>query len=543
MTLYLVTTDLEDPNELYLDMTGAIAITIAGHISAPRGEIPINTISGTPAAFSYTPFNLLGRFGVLDDGSDSVVIRFDGLYNDGALEYLTYSVDFLRSYYYDFVKQVHAADSLATPFDSCHTVATSKTTDWDRWRNVTLPVTGNYVTTTNTVALTAEIPRMTTANPNACYLVVLKCQNHSSTGYSDTESPGCSAVLLDSANYWNMLRYMSAGDHDNGSDKWRPSVVWGMIQGVYYMPGVTLSGGVPLLSGVNPTTTPFLIQWYDGGTKYVDLVTGHVESAINAGTNVCEIVYNSTGGFATWSFAHGITITLDDFRDIYYKEYKMYLPYIGVVDVPIKMLATYPAAGNDILTLGIDYVFNIYEGTLTYKWTALPGIENSNWHSLPQVPLSLTTSSYAIQMNNDRLALNAVTSAVAGVAGIASGNVGAGVQSAINIGTAIAETDMRNNAAAIGNVRNTSQSGFQGYAYNVAYLTMVETETAGTFATFMAEHGYPTFMDSVPDYVTDYRLFLETDLFIPWPGKWQYWRDEIKRQIDAMPYIFIKTGV
>jgi len=540
MNVKFLAAALDDKNQLEIPTISGTGVDVVGRISAPAGEIIINATGGLYVA--------PGQYMVLDDsGVFKVVARITSAENyDGVHMRITYEVDWLRTYYNHFLTTYTGTDQKVKALSSgSHMIGCSNNTDWLRWLNVSLPVSGNYAVSSRTGN---PVYRITTDNTNNAYLIIYKCLNKArGRAFSYQETPGVTACLIDGSTLNILLRMLTCGDHDGSFGIYRPSVVLAMIHGIYFLPGVTVDilNNTTTMSGVNRTRTPMLFEWFnpdDSTVYYVDGITCEANASNLSGHDVMEITYQTSGGYAKKSFTHGLTIGLNDFRDLYYKQYKMYAPFIGQIDVPVKLLCSY--GNTETLALGFDYIFNIYDGTINYKWTALAGVDASSWHRLPEIPTSYSGAQFAAQLNNQKLELSNIGNMIGGAVSLATGNVNGAVNAGMSIANAIAQNDIANNALGAGSVSTTSISGFDSYAINDFALTVVETEIAPTFSAFMSEHGYPTFQD-VTAYNSNYKMWVDWEYWQPETGftgdyVFQAHADEIKAQLQGMEYIYIK---
>lgn len=561
MQIYIITQPLDDPNQLYLDLTDAISITIAGRLATPRGSLSLRALFASPVDFKFTPFNLIGRFAIFDDGVfTGPVIRFTNISNDGASEYIDYEVDFLRSYYYEFVSNTHAADSLATPFNSCNTIKTSLPADWLKWKYVDLPLSGEKtttITTGNIVKSPAEEFGGLLGGKDGVYLVVIKApyydtsvtpavfEYYNDVGYCLVR-PSC---LTDMIWYW-----LSGDEVDPNNARYRlPSLIVSAIEGIYYLPGVTLDYNNDTVNIDDVTITPgsYFIRHIkaDGSDEALDIVTGSPTAYTGGG--IYRLTIKSGHEAITAKFETSLTVTVADFRDLYYKKHNLYIPYVGSVDVPVMALTSYPAVSEQI-KLDIDYVYNLDDGTISAQWHALPGNLIASWAPLPKIPFILNSegvSFYQIGAQKDLGITGALLSGATSVIGnVASGNIlgliGSAANTAFQLESTFTNAEIAKNVAAATGFTSTSVSGASGRFYRKFGLTTESVDIAGTFNDYMSEHGYPVFLDTVPDYqLNNYRLWLDTQYFNPWAGFWQNFREEIKRELDSMPYIYIKVGV
>lgn len=486
----------QDPYQIYIpDSIYDPIFTVTGPLGFPSGTVKVTK---PDQAVYMQLFNTLSGYKIsLQEGNDKPwFCDVKRLYsNDGIHIYIEYEIDWVRSYArwcQDMPGGPGAINGFINTIEMHRVVKPANNDGWNRWLNDDIPVTGKQIINTYYGEM---VKRITTVDSDGAYLVVYKSGNASSL-VDMARDMGITAVLIDGYTLYQLLSSCSSGDFEAGGVKYRAKFLVSAIQGIYYMPNVTvnLTTGTTTLSGVGRTLTGMYIPWVDenGNNKFVDGITGVVLDTTSQGRNVLQIQYNTLYACATTAFDHKITYDLNDYRDIYYTAYKMYVPYIGSVDVPIALFATYPNALPDTVTFGFTYTYDIYSGNIGYYWTGYQGIHRGQWHPLPSIPITYNGANFDIQQTNSALAINAAGAAMGALVGTAGGYPPAltGFKAIQSIAGAVANAEISKNAAAATGLQSTSSANFAGYADNAFILTVVKTETVDILE-YYTEHGYP----------------------------------------------------
>lgn len=596
--------NFRDKNQVelvYATGTGSY-MDIVGSISLPTGTIILDS------DVTNNVFLLQDRWIALNDGGKIPgyspdlnfivkVRRVTAL--DGVHVAVDYEVDWLRTWY-NYLLDIfgRTATGRISPFrePGMRLLACSMDYKWNRWKNIQLPTSGNRIESVDKIG---SINRITEDNyANQAFLIVYKSYNVVDATFdgqgqiTDTNSykkaPGITSVLVDTETLLQLLNTLAAGDYVTTSKLYfRPSKLLPLIEGIYFLPGITvdIANGTTNLVGVKAEKREIVVEYhgesnadptdenYPADVAYINGITGKVlyvpPDPNNAdAVNVIQISYykpSDTSNFKPYAYfqptldSNKFKVTLNDFRDLYYKKYYVYLPYIGTIDIPIAKMCTYGNTSQSIpLHSRLIYTYDIYEGRISYRWQNLDGIEYYDYHNLPKIPISSSDTNFIVQQNNTKLGLSNLSSIINAGMNLANGNVNGVFSNIMNIGTNMAMNEIANNEASHGHLTSISHADFDGYTdTNIYYYTeTIETDLIkygspdqDKFSEYMEMNGYPCHCYGYEDITSPTPLSIPANGYRVWldPSAWTenvyYWftpfSDQIRNQIQEMGYVHI----
>ena len=504
---------------MVLTSKGTVDLVGRGGINFPRGYLDIAVYDKTGTAIITTaPTDVcVIAFITKDVPTDPFtgahrILRVTGVDTlSGHIWRFHYEVDYLRDYLY-FAKAHNSATSSINNLLGCWITATNDKNKWDRWQYVKLPTDGR---------------KSVTATPGASisrtsgyqgYAVVLKQR---ALGVWLTTPPK-SVFFVTATDLSYLYEALLQADNEGGGVYVAKSVA--AIEGIYFIPGLRLDYNLLPQNMDNITVTNgYPIIEIEGGTQ-INISTC---KAPTSGDRIWKHVEQT--GDATLTFDASLSISLDDFRDIYYKSYRVYAPYIGTFDVPIAQLAPYSTNGNDTVSIELDYKFNLYDGTVCMEYHNLYGLHPSGYKALPSIPLvasTIGTTYYESAAKLDLAKINGViNAATGGLIAAGTGNVPTGILGIAamtrEVVSAAANGEIANNTAKARALEYSSAANYEGYADNTFYLITEEMLFSSnfTFTNYMVRHGYPC---SIPcesyTYTSGDKLWIDATDFHPIGG-------------------------
>lgn len=520
MIATLYTSDLDTHYVgMVLTSKGTVDLVGRGGINFPRGYLDIAVYDKTGTAIITTaPTDVcVIAFITKDVPTDPFtgahrILRVTGVDTlSGHIWRFHYEVDYLRDYLY-FAKAHNSATSSINNLLGCWITATNDKNKWDRWQYVKLPTDGR-----KSVVATPGASISRTSGYQG-YAVVLK-QRAMGTWLT---TPPKSVFFVTATDLNYLYGALLQADNEGGGVYVAKSVA--AIDGIYFIPGLRLDYNLQPQNMDNVTVTNgYPIIEIEGGTQ-INISTCKAPTSADRLWKHVEQT-----GDATLTFDASLSISLDDFRDIYYKSYRVYAPYIGTFDVPIAQLAPYSANGNDTVSIELDYKFNLYEGTVSMEYHGLYGLHPSGYKALPTIPLvasTIGTTYYESAAKLDLAKINGViNAATGGLIAAGTGNVPTGILGIAamtrEVVSAAANGEIANNTAKARALEYSSAANYEGYADNTFYLITEEMLFSSnfTFANYMVRHGYPC---SIPcesyTYTAGDKLWIDATDFHPIGG-------------------------
>lgn len=185
---------------------------------------------------------------------------------------------------------------------------------------------------------------------------------------------------------------------------------------------------------------------------------------------------NITGDVYT-NIDTNLSITLQDFLDIYHTRYNLYVPYVGNVDIPIKAWAKVARAQTASITIEciLKFSYNFYDGTFvmsfedTLSFYTNPAMTPGMYREqIPMPTIALPSGATAFSLYSNKLSLQSqvASTAIQGAVAAASGNLPGVAMSAVNIGLDQYRADLKNDMILASGQSYGACNGYLGSTLN-----------------------------------------------------------------------------
>lgn len=260
----------------------------------------------------------------------------------------------------------------------------------------------------------------------------------------------------------------------------------------------------------------------------------------------------------------GISITLSDFIDIYHTSYNMYIPYVGNVELPIRLWAKVARAQTSSYTVGpcIRFSYNFYDGTFVMsfentvsKITTNPPMTPCLFKEqipMPSIPLPSGAQAFSFYSNKINLKSQVAGLAVQGATAGLTGDVTGTAMSLINMGMAKYRAELHNDLIQASGQSYGACSGFSGSTLNQFMLVIISEVYYQTYDVYSGMNGFIPLNpildadDYYPDIAGRTCLFDTTNLLWHRPSTDDYPYEYFKglaAQIEGQPVYFAPVFV
>lgn len=527
MTVELIE-DGGNPHILEKPASGDFSFDISGRISYPTGCIDLDLYTGVDTA-PYKSWSLYRYSWVIFKEHSSasttynVYAKITGVESiSGTVFRIYYRVDWLTTYYNQYRHDTgYDATDLAKPFRQCKMLAVNDKKYIDQWAFFDMPVTGKKVVTT------VNGQSLDRFNANSAYLLVMKCPNYDAS--AGTYYGPQAMFMLTYSQVKALLEVLSSGDNPNyGGGGFRiPSKILSAIQGIYYLPGVTLSiaGGQATtnMNGVVCNLETASIYWKNpnGAVEALYIMSANNTDPVEP---LAQVDYDNSGGLPAAAYIDidpfdpldpdAYQLKVSDMFDLYYKRYTMYIPYIGYEEIPITKLFGYNQTDpwtDQVVTISLRFYFDLYSGKFTYRWYYMSAKDQHTFVSLPEIPLLLDTSGIGMYQTNAKTDMALISAGVNGVVAAATSNAAGVLGAGMSAMGAVKSQEIGNNVSAAVAFKAVDASGMTGTSH-VYFTLFIESLTKkDTIDNVIDHHGGPGISDMVPAISTTCRIWLEPE--------------------------------
>lgn len=562
MTVELIE-DGGNPHVLEKPASGDFSFDISGRVSYPSGYIDLNLYTGVDTA-PYKSWSLYRyNWMIFKEHSNlnttyNVYAKITDIESiSGTVFRVYYRVDWLTTYFNQYRHDAgYDATDLAKPFRQCKMLTVNDKKYVDQWAFFDMPVTGKKTVTTVTGQ---SVDRF---NADSAYLLVMKCSNyHASVG---TYYGPQAMFMLTYSQVKALLEVLSSGDNPTyGDPGFRiPSKILSSIQGIYYLPGVTLT----IDNGVATTNMSGVVCNLETASIYWKNPNGVVEALFimsanhtNPSTPLAQIDYDNSGGVPAAAYIDlhpfdpldpdAYQLKVSDMFDLYYKRYTMYIPYIGYEEIPVTKLFGYTQTdpwSDQQIDIDIRFYFDLYSGKFTYRWYYIGMKDQHNFVSLPEIPLLLDTSGIGMYQTNAKTDMALISAGVNGVVAAATGNAAGVLGAGMTAMGAVKSQEIGNNVSAAAAFKTVDASGMTGTSH-VFFTLFIESLTKkDTIDNVIDHHGGPGISDMVPAISTACRIWLDPEdmqlvTTFGEAAKMLPFIEDIKYNIRELKYVEVKT--
>lgn len=262
------------------------------------------------------------------------------------------------------------------------------------------------------------------------------------------------------------------------------------IQAIYYCPfwgdipaTNKQSGNLKYMKVVTEKTQGAVLWWeYTTATQGLDDFGGGIP---------CEYIYkgDTIANPLVSATVMQYTFNINDFIDVDLSSYRLYLPYYGSVEVPVRDLTDFT---NKTVNISVEYMLNPFEGKISYRWTA-----NGNYSifsetvALPVIAVPSGELSLQIENTNERFTSQQVFTGIKGATDIVSFKFGEVMSDSLAMASNEVNTQNSINAMArAGNGYINSVNGWDGFV-DRSFKLWYSKPNSVTYATRCAHAGYP----------------------------------------------------